>query len=132
MMTIVLAALLAAAPTAGALPAMPDSLEDATLIDGWVGRKRSPSWSEEIETAYRRGECTGAVNYEGGKMMEIDVLFLVGERGKLMRVAPVNVGCPRVEEYVAKRIKGTLANSFPDPGAEPKWYRSQVRFLWSN
>ncbi|MDZ7895060.1 MAG: hypothetical protein U5M50_08995 [Sphingobium sp.] len=129
--TAIALAMMAPAPVDLALPAMPTSLDQATVIDGWVGRRRSPSWSEDVKLAYRRGQCSGAVNWEGGKLLEIDVLFLVGPGGKLMRLAPVNVGCRPVEEFVAKRIKGTLGNSFPDPGATPAWYRSQVRFLWT-
>lgn len=127
-MSIVLSLLLAATT-----PAMPTTLTDVPVIEKWLGRKVSPRWSEDVKKAYRRDNCTTSVPYEGGHLLEIDVLFLVAPDGKLVRLAPVNVQCPEVESFVSSRIMGTLRNSFPKHmAAEPQWYRSQVRFLWSD
>ncbi len=126
-MTMLLSLMLAASTT------IPTTLTDVPVIEKWQGRRISPRWSEEAKRAYRRGNCSGAKPYEGGDLLELDVLFLVANDGKLVRLAPVNVQCPEVEKFVSGRIMGTLRNSFPrHDGAEPQWYRSQVRFLWSD
>lgn len=135
MMTPLLSLMLAAAtPSAGAaLSPMPQDLSEVPVIEGWQGRKVSPGWSEDVARLYRRGSCSGAVNYEGSQLLELDVLFLLSGEGKPLKIAPVNVRCPPVENYVSQRILGTLKHSFPKTGsAEPVWMRSQVRFLWSD
>jgi hypothetical protein len=61
------------------------------------------------------------------------MLFLLSPDGKPLKIAPVNVRCEPVESFVSGRILGTLRNSFPKSDtAEPRWMRSQVRFLWSD
>ena len=134
-MTILLSLMLAvASPTAGGPPPpMPTDLSAVPVIDDWLGRKVSPRWSEEVHEAYRKDKCNGALPYEGSNLLEIDIMFLLAGDGKLLKLAPVNVHCPAVESFVSKRILGTLRGSFPKTGAsEPRWYRSQVRFLWSD
>ena len=133
-MTILLSLMLAASPVAhGALPPMPQDLSEVPVIDGWLGRKISPRWSEDVARLYRRGECGGTVNHEGSRLLEIDMLFLLSGDGKPLKVAPVNARCPGVEKFVSARILSSLRNSFPKNGAtEPYWMRSQVRFLWSD
>lgn len=133
-MTILLSLMLAAAPApALAVPPMPQDLSAVPVIDGWLGRKISPRWSENVARLYRRGECEGAVNYEGSKLLEIDMLFLLSADGKPLKVAPINARCPDVERFVSNRILASLRNSFPpSPSALPRWMRSQVRFLWSD
>lgn len=132
-MTMLLSLMLAAAPVADALPPMPQDLSNAPVIEGWLGRKISPRWSEDVAKLYRRGECRGAVPYEGSRLLEIDMLFLLAGDGTVLKVAPVNMACPGVEKFVSNRILGTLRSSFPKTGqAEPRWMRSQVRFLWSD
>jgi hypothetical protein len=132
-MTMLLSLMLAAAPVADALPPMPQDLSTVPVINGWLGRKISPRWSEDVAKLYRRGECSGAVPYEGSRLLEIDMLFLLAGDGTVLKVAPVNMACPGVEKFVSGRILGTLRSSFPKTGvAEPHWMRSQVRFLWSD
>ncbi|HUD95671.1 hypothetical protein [Sphingobium sp.] len=156
-MTMLLSLMLAMAPEAATAPPMPQDLGSVPVIDGWLGRKISPRWSEDVARLYRRGECSGAVNHEGSQLLEIDMLFLLSSDGRPLKIAPVNVRCPEVEKFVSNRILGTLRNSFPkgkavvepvavdgrtlgtvrkspydnDPTA-PVWMRSQVRFLWSD
>lgn len=155
-MTILLSLMLAATPMLD-MPPMPQDLSTVPVIDGWLGRKVSPRWSEEVARLYRRGACSGAVNHEGSRLLEIDMLFLLSDNGKLLRIAPVNANCPEVEKFVSRRILGTLGNSFAsnqtvvedvmvdgrkigtvrkttnDNGSvTPVWKRSQVRFLWSD
>ena len=153
-MTMLLSLMLAASP----MVAMPDDLAAVPMIDGWLGRKISPRWSEDVAKLYRRGKCRGAVPYEGSNLLEIDVLFLLSEEGKPLKIAPVNANCPDVENFVSRRILNTLGNSFRTKGqvvtkpvtvdgrtigtaretaddnrpAGPVWMRSQVRFLWSD
>lgn len=128
-MTMLLSLMLAASP----MVAMPDDLAAVPVIDGWLGRKVSPRWSEEVARLYRKNECGGAVPYEGSKLLEIDMLFLLSGDGKPLKVAPVNAHCPAIEKFVSGRILGTLRGSFPKSGnADPQWMRSQVRFLWSD
>jgi hypothetical protein len=133
-MTMLLSLMLAVAgPSAGPPPPMPTDLSTVPVIDGWLGRKISPRWSEEVHEAYRKGHCNGARPYEGSNLLEIDIMFLLAGDGKLLKLAPVNVQCPTVETFVSKRILGTLRGSFPKTGdTEPRWHRSQVRFLWSD
>ena len=133
-MTMLLSLMLAATPVAGAdAPSMPDDLASVPVIENWLGRKVSPRWSEEVAKLYRRGECSGAVPYEGAHLLEIDMLFLLTGDGKPLKVAPVNARCPGVEKFVSGRILGSLRGSFPKNGAaQPRWMRSQVRFLWSD
>ncbi len=128
-MTMLLSLLLATATA----PSMPQDLGQVPVIDNWLGRRISPRWSEDVAKLYRRGHCTGAVDYEGSRLLEIDMLFLLSGDGKPLRIAPVNVQCPDVEKFVSNRILGSLRNSFPRTGsADPQWMRSQVRFLWSD
>ena len=132
-MTMLLSLMLTMAPVAAATPPMPQDLGSVPVIDGWLGRKISPRWSEDVARLYRRGECSGAVNQEGSQLLEIDMLFLLSGDGKPLKIAPVNVRCPEVEKFVSGRVLGTLRNSFPKSGAaQPQWMRSQVRFLWSD
>ncbi|MDX3899015.1 MAG: hypothetical protein QHC40_00610 [Sphingobium sp.] len=133
-MTLLLSLMLAAAtPLPTPVPAMPTDLSSVPVLEGWLGRRISPRWSEEVHEAYRKGGCSGARPYEGSNLLELDILFLLSGDGKLLKLAPVNVRCPSVESYVSKRIMGTLRNSYPKTGdAGPTWYRSQVRFLWSD
>jgi hypothetical protein len=132
-MTILLSLMLAATPMTGAAPPMPQDLTSVPVIDGWLGRKISPRWSEDVARFYRKGDCSGAKPYEGSQLLEIDMLFLLSGDGKPLKIAPVNARCPEVEKFVSARILGTLRNSFPKSGsAEPYWMRSQVRFLWSD
>lgn len=133
-MTILLSLMLAAAPASAlAAPPMPQDLSTVPVIDNWLGRKVSPRWSEDVARLYRRGDCGGAINYEGSKLLEIDMLFLLSGDGKPLKVAPVNARCSDVEKFVSNRILVSLRNSFPKSGAaEPRWMRSQVRFLWSD
>lgn len=157
-MTMLLSLMLAATPVADALPPMPQDLSSVPVIEGWLGRKISPRWSEDVAKLYRRGECSGARPYEGSRLLEIDVLFLLSEDGKPLKIAPVNTNCPDVEKFVSRRILGTLGNSFRNNGQAvvkpvmvdgraigsarqttddnrptgPVWMRSQVRFLWSD
>lgn len=137
-MTLLLSLMLAAAtplPDAAPVPspAMPTDLSTVPVLEGWLGRRISPRWSEEVHEAYRKAACGGARPYEGSNLLELDILFLLSGDGKLLKLAPVNVGCPAVESFVSKRIMGTLRNSYPKTGdATPTWYRSQVRFLWSD
>lgn len=156
-MTILLSLMLAATATPGDAPPMPQDLATVPVIHGWKGRSISPRWSEEVAKLYRHGDCSGAVNYEGSKLLEIDMLFLLSPEGKLLKIAPVNARCPPVEKFVSRRILGTLSNSFrngravvksvavdgrtlgtarqtPDDNSAtvPVWKRSQVRFLWSD
>ena len=132
-MTILLPLMLAATPTPAAMPPMPQDLSSVPVIDGWLGRKISPRWSEDVARLYRKGECSGAVPYEGSNLLEIDMLFLLSGEGKPLKIAPVNARCPEVERFVSKRVLGSLQGSFPKSGAaEPHWMRSQVRFLWSD
>ncbi|WP_311269269.1 hypothetical protein [Sphingobium sp. WCS2017Hpa-17] len=133
-MTMLLSLMLAATPVAAtATPPMPQDLSSIPVIDGWLGRKISPRWSEDVARLYRRGDCSGAVNHDGSHLLEIDMLFLLSGDGKPLKIAPVNVHCPDVEKFVSSRILGTLRNSFPKSGAtEAYWMRSQVRFLWSD
>lgn len=134
MIATMLSLMLAATPvTSAPLPAMPEDLTSVPVIEGWLGRKISPRWSEDVARFYRKGDCSGAVNHEGSQLLEIDMLFLLSGDGKPLKVAPVNVRCPDVEKYVSGRILGTLRGSFPKSGsAQPQWMRSQVRFLWSD
>jgi hypothetical protein len=157
-MTILLSLMLATAPVADSLPPMPQDLSTVPVIKGWLGRKISPRWSEDVAKLYRRGECSGAVNHEGSRLLEIDMLFLLSDDGKLLKIAPVNANCPEVEKFVSRRILGTLGNSFhshqvvrvnpvtvdgrtigtarqtsdENRPTAPVWMRSQVRFLWSD
>jgi hypothetical protein len=155
-MTMLLPLMLAATPVPGAAPPMPQDLGSVPVIDGWLGRRKSPEWSEDVARLYRRGECSGVVNHQGSQLLEIDMLFLLSDDGKPLKIAPVNAHCPDVEEFVSRRILGTLRNSFPrntvttqavvvggrasdaqrtspsDQVATPHWMRSQVRFLWSD
>ncbi len=133
-MTLLLSLMLAAAPTpAVPTPAMPTDLSNVPVLEGWLGRRISPRWSEEVHEAYRKAGCGSARPYEGSNLLELDILFLLSGDGRLLKLAPVNVGCPAVESFVVKRIMGTLRNSYPKTGdAAPTWYRSQVRFLWSD
>lgn len=133
-MTLLLSLMLAAAsPSVGAPPPMPANLSTVPVIDNWLGRKVSPRWSEDVKKAYRKDNCNVARPYEGSNLLEIDILFLLAGDGTLLKLAPVNVQCPAVESFVSKRIVGTLRGSFPKSGdVEPRWYRSQVRFLWSD
>ncbi|MEA3541283.1 MAG: hypothetical protein U9R77_04070 [Pseudomonadota bacterium] len=132
-MTIFFALMLAATPTPAALPPMPQDLSSVPVIDGWLGRKISPRWSEDVARLYRKGECSGAVPYEGSNLLEIDMLFLLSGDGKPLKIAPVNARCPEVERFVSRRVLGSLQGSYPKSGAaEPQWMRSQVRFLWSD
>ena len=132
-MTILLALMLAATPAPAAMPPMPQDLSSVPVIDGWLGRKISPRWSEDVARLYRKGECSGAVPYEGSNLLEIDMLFLLSGEGKPLKIAPVNARCPEVERFVSKRVLGALQGSYPKSGAaEPHWMRSQVRFLWSD
>lgn len=132
-MAILLSMMLAAAPVTGPLPPLPQDLGAVPVIQGWQGRRVSPRWSEDVARLYRWGKCSGAVNYEGSQLLEIDMLFLLTGEGKPLRIAPVNVSCPDVEKFVSSRILGSLRGSFPKSGAaEPQWMRSQVRFLWSD
>lgn len=134
-MTILLSLMLAvASPSAqGPRPPMPTDLSTVPLIDDWLGRKVSPRWSEDVKKVYRRDKCNVARPYEGSNLLEIDIMFLLAGDGTLLKLAPVNVQCPAVESFVSKRIVGTLRGSFPKSGdVEPRWYRSQVRFLWSD
>ncbi|MFC3442598.1 hypothetical protein ACFOKF_15590 [Sphingobium rhizovicinum] len=132
-MTMLLSLMLAIAPMAGDVAPMPQDLSSVPVIPGWLGRKVSPRWSEDVARFYRRGECSGAVNYEGSQLLEIDMLFLLSGDGKPLKIAPVNARCPEVEKFVSGRILGSLRNSFPKNGAaQPYWMRSQVRFLWSD
>ena len=137
-MTILLSLMLATAPVpANALPAttppVPQDLSTVPVIDGWAGRRISPRWSETVYKLYRKGQCRGAVPYEGSNLLEIDMLFLLSPDGKPLRIMPVNAGCPDVEAFVSNRILGTLRGSFPaGGGVAPRWMRSQVRFLWSD
>lgn len=133
-MTMLLSLMLAATPVAAtAAPPMPQDLGSVPVIDGWLGRKISPRWSDDVARLYRRGDCSGAVNHEGSQLLEIDMLFLLSGDGKPLKIAPVNARCPEVEKFVSSRILGTLRNSFPrDGAADPHWMRSQVRFLWSD
>lgn len=133
-MTMLLSLLLAAAaPGAAALPPMPDDISAVPVIEGWQGRRISPRWSEDVARFYRKGNCSGAVTYEGSWLLEIDMLFLLSPDGKPLKIVPVNARCPEVEKFVSARVLGTLRNSFPvDRGISPRWMRSQVRFLWSD
>jgi hypothetical protein len=132
-MTMLLSLMLAATPMAEAAPPMPQELSSVPVIEGWQGRRISPRWSEDVARFYRKGKCTGAVPYEGSWLLEIDMLFLLSPDGKPLKIAPVNVNCPDVEQFVSGRVLGTLRNSFPKAGgAEARWMRSQVRFLWSD
>lgn len=132
-MTMLLSLMLAAAPMPSSTPPMPDDLSTVPVINGWLGRKISPRWSEDVAKLYRRGECSGARPYEGSNLLEIDMLFLLTGDGTVLKVAPVNARCPGVEKFVSNRILGTLRSSFPKTGvAQPRWMRSQVRFLWSD
>jgi hypothetical protein len=156
-MTMLLSLMLAATPVAaGPVPPMPQDLSHVPVIDGWLGRKISPRWSEDVAKLYRKGKCGGAIDHEGSRLLEIDMLFLLSDDGKPLKIAPVNAHCPDVEEFVSRRILGTLRNSFPrntvttqavvvggrasdaqrtspsDQLATPHWMRSQVRFLWSD
>ena len=128
-MTMLLSLMLAASPVV----ALPDDLITVPVIEGWLGRKVSPRWSEDVARLYRKNECSGAVPYEGSRLLEIDMLFLLSGDGKPLKVAPVNARCPAIEKFVSGRILGTLRGSFPKSGAaQPQWMRSQVRFLWSD
>jgi hypothetical protein len=132
-MTILLSLMLAAAPAAGDVPPVPQDLSNVPVIDGWLGRKVSPRWSEDVARLYRSGDCGGAVSHEGSRLLEIDMLFLLSGDGKPLKIMPVNARCPDVEQFVSKRILGSLRGSFPKSGATaPRWMRSQVRFLWSD
>lgn len=132
-MTMLLSLMLAATPVAGAAPPMPQDLGSVPVIDGWLGRRKSPEWSEDVARLYRRGECSGAVNHQGSHLLEIDMLFLLSGDGKPLKIAPVNARCPEVEKFVSSRILSSLRNSFPKSGAtQAYWMRSQVRFLWSD
>lgn len=132
MMTTLLSLMLAAA-TPQALPPMPTDLSQVPVIEGWLGRKVSPKWSEDVHRLYRKAACSGAVNYEGSQLLELDMLFLLDGTGKPLKIAPVNARCPEVEQYVSNRVLGTLKGSFPRTGSgAPVWMRSQVRFLWSD
>ncbi|NML08823.1 hypothetical protein HHL08_01455 [Sphingobium sp. AR-3-1] len=136
-MTMLLSLMLAAIPVPGPMPGnappMPQDLATVPVIQEWQGRKISPRWSENVAKLYRNGRCSGAVNYEGSRLLEIDMLFLLSGDGKPLKIAPVNARCPEVEKFVSGRILGTLRGSFPKSGAaEPYWMRSQVRFLWSD
>lgn len=131
-MSMLLSLMLAATPVGADVP-MPQDLSTVPVINGWLGRKISPRWSEQVARLYRHGQCQGTVNYEGSRLLQIDVLFLLSGDGKPLKIAPVNANCPPVEEYVSGRILSTLRGSFPKSGAaQPRWMRSQVRFLWSD
>ncbi|MEA3390547.1 hypothetical protein [Sphingobium sp. CCH11-B1] len=132
-MTMLLSLMLAAAAPTGAAPPMPEDLSSVPVIEGWQGRRISPRWSEDVARFYRKGKCAGATPYEGSWLLEIDMLFLLSPDGKPLKIAPVNAHCEPVESFVSGRILGTLRNSFPKSDTtEPRWMRSQVRFLWSD
>ncbi|MEK7343981.1 MAG: hypothetical protein AABZ73_09175 [Pseudomonadota bacterium] len=133
-MTMLVSLLLAAAaPSAAPLPSMPDDISAVPVIHGWQGRRVSPRWSEDVARFYRKGNCSSAVSYEGSWLLEIDMLFLLSPDGKPLKIAPVNARCPEVERFVSTRVLSLLGNSFPQGrGMEPRWMRSQVRFLWSD
>ncbi|MCP1471506.1 hypothetical protein J3E64_003217 [Sphingobium sp. OAS761] len=132
-MTFLLTLMLAATPMPSGAPDMPRDLAAVPVIPNWLGRKVSPRWSEDVARLYRRGECSGAVNHEGSRLLEIEMLFLLSGDGKPLRIAPVNARCPEVEKFVSNRILGSLRGSFPRGNSpDPRWMRSQVRFLWSD
>jgi hypothetical protein len=132
-MTMLLSLMLATAPVTAEAPPMPQDLSSVPLIHNWLGRSKSPEWSETVARYYRHGKCTGAVNHQGSQLLEIDMLFLLSGDGKPLKIAPVNMQCPEVEKFVSSRILSSLRGSFPKNGAaEPRWMRSQVRFLWSD
>lgn len=132
-MTMLLSLMLATAPVVGDAVPMPQDLTSVPVIPGWLGRKVSPRWSEDVAKLYRKGACGGTVPYEGSQLLEIDMLFLLSGDGKPLKIAPVNARCPGVEKFVSGRILGSLRGSFPKNGAaQPRWMRSQVRFLWSD
>lgn len=133
-MSVFLSLLLATAPVAATTaPPLPGDLQQVDVIDRWLGRRVSPKWSEDVARLYRRGKCSGARNFEGSQLLEIDMLFLLSGDGKPLKIVPVNAQCPDVEEFVSKRILGSLRGSFPKSHRpEPHWMRSQVRFLWSD
>lgn len=68
-MTMLLSLMLAAIPVPGDAPAMPQDLATVPVIQGWQGRKISPRWSENVAKLYRHGGCSGAVNYEGSRLL---------------------------------------------------------------
>ncbi len=132
LLTLVLAATTATGTAATSATAIPTSLEDVPVIEGWLGRRISPRWSFEAQRAYKRGKCTSAVPYEGANLLEVDVLFLLAPDGKPLKIIPVNSHCPEIDAYVGTKIQTALKSSFPKHGAsaDPRWMRSQVRFLW--
>lgn len=117
----------------GDLPPAPTQLDAVPTIEKWDGRRISPKWSFDAQKAYRKGGCTSALPYQGSSILEVDVLFLIGGDGRLLKVAPVNSRCEAIDAFIGKRVTERLKHSFPASGAaEPRWMKSQVRFLWSD
>ena len=103
-MSMLLSLMLAVAPVGTEMP-MPQDLSSVPVIHGWLGRKISPRWSEQVARLYRHGQCQGTVNYEGSRLLQIDVLFLLSGDGKPLKIAPVNANCPPEKaRFVGMRV----------------------------
>ena len=57
--------------------------------------------------------------------------MLVSENGEILKIIPVENGCPELEQYTVNHIAKYGSDIAPIPtNGEPKWYRTTMNFRW--
>ena len=62
---------------------------------------------------------------------KIQAAILVSAEGNILKVVPVNSGCPELEQYTVNHIARYAGNIAPIPSDhKPTWYRTTMNFRW--
>ncbi|MEH6789968.1 hypothetical protein [Parasphingorhabdus sp.] len=57
--------------------------------------------------------------------------MLVSENGEILKIIPVENGCPELEQYTVNHIAKYGSKIAPIPTSrEPQWYRTTMNFRW--
>jgi hypothetical protein len=62
---------------------------------------------------------------------KIHAAILVSAEGEILKIVPVDSGCPELEQYTVNHIARYGSDIAPiPPGHEPKWYRTTMNYRW--
>ncbi len=62
---------------------------------------------------------------------KIHAAILVSADGDILKIVPVDSGCPELEQYTVNHLAKYASNIAPIPSThKPTWYRTTMNFRW--
>lgn len=62
---------------------------------------------------------------------KIHAAILVSASGDILKIVPVDSGCPELEQYTVNHLARYAGNIAPIPSSrKPTWYRTTMNFRW--